>query len=786
MTRSTRRPQFLLLAFCAGVAVILASGLLYARLRAAASRLPERGHVSEPVPGCPGEVEIRIDRRGIGHVAAADDRAMWFAQGYLHTRDRFFQMELSRRVASGRLAELVGPLALDSDRKMRTWRLTSTAMRQLVELEVHERRALESYTAGVNAALDRYGRWIAPEIWVLGEDPEPWRPEDSLKIGGLLGIRLSWAMGLEVERSVQLAKLGTERALDLWGWSPREAELWIPPGQPIATPIRPEEAIVPPIHIMGSNAWAIGPAKSSTGRALLANDPHLGVQIPGVWYASHLSCPGFAVAGLSIPGAPGVVIGHTDRVAWGITNAMIDDQDLFVLTLDNAGDRELIDGNWQPLRTVTEEIRIRWQEEPVLLKVRISERGPLVRDGAREVLALSWTGLTGPNPLRAVLGMDRARSSADVAAAWEGVHGPALDVIAADVDGHISRTIVGSAPRRGRGAGRLPAPGVDSQWAWRGFVPLAGELTMSDPPFGFVAAANHDPFSEGDFTTAAVPGEFDAPWRIRRIRHEIETRDGWDVAGCVELQGDVVSGLALATLKQLWPDLTEHGGVTARRLLGWDGRMVAAAREPLDFDRLLVELAAEIGGDEAIRAGLRATPMDGTTILRLLAGGLDESWWDDLRTPQTEDRRAIIHRVLDRLDAERLDSVWGDVHRVEFDHAFLKHASLGRVVGRSWSRGPFPLPGDSVTVDANYWRRGEPFDVMAIPTARFVADVGNWDASVLVLPPGQSGRPWSGHYADQIRPWLDVTGMSFPYSPTAVEAQTTARVTLVPMIDDDG
>jgi penicillin G amidase len=782
----TRRPLFILLAICAGVVVILAATLLNARLRAAGSRLPERGHVTEAVPGCPGIVEIRLDRRGIGHISADNDRAMWFAQGYLHARDRFFQMELSRRVASGRLAELVGAAALESDRKMRTWRLTSTAMRQLVKLEGPERRVLEAYSAGVNAALDRYGRWISPEIWLLGQVPEPWRPEDSLRIGGLFNLQLSWAMGLEVERSVQLARLGVDRAIDLWGWSPEEARSWIPPGQPIATPIRSEEAIVPPIDIMGSNAWAIGPGRSKTGRALLANDPHLGVHIPGVWYASHLQCPGFHVAGLSIPGAPGVVIGHTDRVAWGLTNAMVDDQDLFVLTLNDAGDRELIDGNWQPLRTVTEEIRVRWQAEPVLVKIRISERGPVVREGAREALALSWTGLHGPSGVRAVLGMNRARSADEVAAAWEGVLGPAVDVIAADVDGHISMAVVGTVPRRGRGAGRLPAPGVDSQWAWRGFMPLSEWLAVDDPSSGFVAAANHDPFVEGDFQAApAVPGEFDAPWRIRRIRSAITARDDWDVAGCLELQGDIVSGLALAALKQLWPDLEAHGGVTASRLLAWDGRMSAGAREPRDFARLMLRLGREIGDDEAFRDGLGHTPIDSTAILRLLAGGLDESWWDDVRTARSEDRQTILRRVLNGLDAERLDPVWGDVHQVEFSHPFVDFPLIGRLVGRSWSRGPFPMAGDSATVNASYWQTRAPFAVIAIPTARFVADVGNWDDSVLVLPPGQSGRPWSSHYEDQIRPWLELGRVSFPYSESAVEEETTARVTLIPLINDD-
>jgi len=327
---------------------------------------------------------------------------------------------------------------------------------------------------------------------------------------------------------------------------------------------------------------------------------------------------------------------------------------------------------------------------------------------------------------------------------------------------------------------------VDSQWAWRGFTPLAERLTVNDPPSGFVAAANHDPFSEGDFgLTPAVPGEFVAPWRIRRIRSAIDARADWDVAGCLDLQGDIVSGLALAALKQLWPDLEKHGGVTARRLLEWDGKMSAAAPEPLDFTRLLIGLGKEIGEDEAFRDGLGPTPIDATAILRLLAGGLDESWWDDVRTARAEGREAIVSRVLGRLDTERLDTAWGDVHQVEFSHPFVDLPVIGRMVGGSWSRGPFPMAGDSETVNASYWELAAPFSVIAIPTARFVADVGNWDDSVLVLPPGQSGRPWSGHYADQIRPWLDVSGWTFPYSESAVEHETAARVTLVPAIDDD-
>ncbi len=786
MTPLLKRPWFIALLVIVAAVLLLAVVMGNLRLRSAGSRLPERGTVVEPVAGCPAPVEVLIDGRGIPHVRAEDDRAAWFAQGYLHARDRFFQMELARRLAAGRLAELFGRSALTRDRNMRTLRVAASARRQVVRLSVGERRALDSYAAGVNAALERFGRWISPEIWLLGVHPEPWQPEDSLRIGVLFQLSLSWAMGEELERAVEFAGLGRDRALDLWGWSPSEARQWIPPGDHLSTPLRPDEAILPPVHLMGSNAWAVAPRRSATGRPLLANDPHLGVQMPGVWYAVHLRAPGLHVAGLSLAGAPGVVVGHTEQVAWGLTNAMVDDQDLYRVTLDETGGRELIDGTWQPLRTVTERIHVRWQPEPVLVKIRLSERGPLVREGRREVLALSWAGLYGPNPLRAVLEMDTAQSAQDIARAWEGVHGPALTVVAADVDGHIVRQTVGSEPRRGRGAGRLPAPAADSEWAWRGFRPLADRLVEPDPAQGFVAAANHDPFSEGDLASSlAVPGEYDAPWRIRRIRRALAGRDDWDLAGFLDLQADVVSELAVVTLKQLWSDFERTGGTTAERLLAWDGRMGAGEIEPHLFARFLLELSSQIGADEARQGRLDHNPIGGSEISRLLAGGLDESWWDDVATAEVENRQRIVAWTLHQVDALRLEPRWGQVHRVTFAHPFGQIPVIGRFVGRSWSRGPFAVGGDSVTVNAHYWRRERPFDVIAMPSARFVADVGNWDATVLVTPPGQSGRPWSSHYDDQVAPWLRVAGVTLPFSDGAVDAAARSRLVLEPVIQRD-
>ncbi len=776
-----RRGWFVALTIGLAVLLVMVFGLAYLRVRVASSRLPERGLSLQTVDGCPALVEIVFDGRGAPHVFSGSDSAVWFAQGYLHARDRFFQMDLARRTANGRLAELFGKRALDNDRKMRVLRLAASARRQSALLTASERKALELYTAGVNAAIERYGSWIAPEVWLLGIEPEPWSVEDSLVSAVLLQFDLSRAMGEELRRAVEISRLGRDRAVDLWGWTPAEAKAWIPPGELTMLTARENEPTGSPKRGAGSNAWVVGPQRSASGRALLANDPHLGVQMPATFYPIHLKGPGLEVAGASIAGIPGVIIGHTQQVAWGLTVSEMDDQDVFLLTLDEGGGRELVDGRWRPLRTVTENIAVRWQSEPVLLKVRLSVHGPVVREQRSAPLALAWSGLNGPSMVPAILEMNRARTAAAVAASWEPVVGPSLNLLAADTDGTILHHVVGRPPERARGAGRLPAPGSDSNWAWKGFLPMSANPGRADPIEGFLAAAGHDLFTEGDYPVSrAFPAEFDSPWRMRRIRSALAAHGDWTVAKCLELQGDVVSLEAIAVLRQLRPELEEHGGAAARELMDWDARMAVESTAATLYSRFMLELEGAIGGDEAARLSLDRSPLGRAEILRLLAGGLDESWWDDVGLPGRQSRSDILVSVLDRLDGVAEAQAWGEVHQVLFTHPLAWLPGVGSSLAATWNRGPFAVGGDDVTVNAEYWNRHQPFRVTALPAMRFVSEVGNWDATVLGLPTGQSGRPWSGSYADQIEDWLRVEPAVFPFSRAAVEAEATARLHLIP------
>jgi penicillin amidase len=252
-----------------------------------------------------------------------------------------------------------------------------------------------------------------------------------------------------------------------------------------------------------------------------------------------------------------------------------------------------------------------------------------------------------------------------------------------------------------------------------------------------------------------------------------------------ELQGDVVSGRAIAMLRNLRPELEQREGWSARELMAWDAKMAADSKAATVFATFMVELGNAVGGDEARRDGLDWNPIGPEELLRLLAGGLDESWWDDVGVSGVQTRGEMLDRVLAKLDATAPHPPWGDVHTVVFDHPLARFPLIGRQVSASWGRGPFAVSGNSVTINRHAWDELRPFTVTSIPALRFVAEVGNWDDTILVLPVGQSGRPWSAHYSDQIASWLNVEVVRFPFTREAVEAAAAARLELVPTANDE-
>lgn len=743
-----------------------------------------RGSVFVPVPGevrvsgLSQAVTVRFDAWGVPHVEATSPRDAYFVQGYLHARERFFQMELSRRAASGRLAELLGEKVVAVDVRFRRWGLPEAVGRQRQMLPPEAEEALAAYASGVNAAILTLPAWrLAPECLLLGCQPEPWRVEDTLGVGLLLQYTLTWAAGEELQRLDELRAFGREKAVNLWGWSEAQAAAWLPPELPLRPSRAPAEPPPPVFSGVGSNNWAVAASGSATGMPLLANDPHVGVANPATWYEIHLQAPGLAVAGVSVPGAPGVLIGHNQQVAWGLTMVMLDDQDLFRLTLNEQGTHELFGERWLPLVMQRQTLKVRGENSPREVVLKRSIHGPVVREENGQAYALAWTALVSRSPVACFLGLASAASVYEGMEAFATCESPAMNLLLADRHGNIAWQVTGRIPKRGKGAGKLPAPGDDPAWAWQGFEPYQRNPRVVNPPSGFLATANHDPFAEGDFAGEPLPGEFAPPHRVRTVKKALASRDNWDVEGFLQLQTDVQNLQALELLAALRPFLLKLPQPEARELLTWDGGMRAESREALLWANFLRALVRQVGLDEAKASALPRSPFTAEVLLRLLAGAVDPQWWDDGSTPSVEGPADVIQKALEEAVALSRGKTWGQEHRLTFVHA------LGEVplLGKLFNVGPVGVGGAAPCLNATAYRaQGRDFSVVSLPSMRFVADLRQWDNSRLVLPLGQSGHPLATHAKDQLPLWLAGQAHTMPFTPEAVAREAVRTTRFVP------
>ncbi len=758
----------------AGVAlgVFLALVAMVFYLLRASVFVPPPGEVR--LAGLSQPATVHFDAWGVPHVEAKSARDAWFLQGYLHARERFFQMELSRRAASGRLAELLGDKALAVDVRFRRWGLAEAASLQRQMLPPEAEEVLAAYAAGVNAAFLALPAWrLSPECVLLGCQPEPWRVEDTLGVGLLLQYTLTWAAGEELQRLEELRAFGRDKAVNLWGWRGEEADLWIPPQTPQRPAKAPAEPPPPVFSGVGSNSWVVAASLSATGMPLLANDPHVGVANPATWYEVHLQAPGLALAGVSVPGTPGVLIGHNQHLAWGLTMVMLDDQDLFLLKLDEGGTHEFFGDRWLPLGLQKQSFKVRGASKPQEVVLKRSLHGPVVREENGQAYALAWTALRARSPVECFLRLARAEDVFSGMTSFATCESPAMNLLLADRHGNIAWQVTGRVPKRGKGAGKLPAPGDDPSWAWQGFAPYEHNPRVVNPSAGFLATANHDPFAEGDFPGEPFPGEFAPPYRVRTIKKALTARKSWDVEGFLQLQMDEVNPQALELLAALRPFLLQLSHAEARALLRWDGKMHAESQTALLWANFLRALVRQVGVDEAKASSLSRSPFTGEVLLRLLSGALDPQWWDDVSTPAVETAADVIRKAFEEAVALSRGKTWGQEHRLLFAHA------LGEVpvLGTFFNVGPVGVGGAAPCLNATAYRaQGRDFAVVSLPSTRFVADLRRWDNSRLVLPLGQSGHPLSSHAKDQLPQWLAGHAHTMPFTPEAV-ARAAVRTT---------
>jgi penicillin amidase len=764
------------------------------------------------LPGLTAPAEVVRDQWGVAHVYAEDLHDLVLAQGYVHAQDRLWQLDLNRRLVAGRLAEVLGPVAVPVDRWMRTLSLRHTAEQEPGLVTGEELALLEAYAAGVNARIAE-GR-LPVEFALLRYRPEPWTPVDSFGWVKMMAWTLSVNWETEILRAQLVARLGPELAAQL--------EPPYRPGLPYIVPddvdysciggaaVRRSEAaarLAGPGAVggLGSNSWVVAGSRTRTGKPLLANDMHLALTIPAIWYENHLSAPGFEVTGVSFPGLPGVVAGHNGAVAWGFTNGFADVQDLYlerVRRTDDGGLEYEVEDGWAAAEVRRETIAVKGQDA-VVEEVVVTRHGPVINGLAAEhageqPLALRWTAHE-PNAMLGVLfRMNRVRSCAELREVLRDWHGPVQNVVYADVDGAIGYTHAGRVPVRAKGDGRLPVPGWTGEYEWAGHIPYEDLPHLADPPSGVIVTANNRVADAG--YPYWLGNDFVSGNRAQRIGELLAAAgvvDADTVRGMHQDQVSVAARTVVDVLAGLPADDAQLQAVL-RRMRAWDATLGADSPEAAVYEVLVHTLSRRLleprlGPLTEHYLGKGITPVLAETsllgercrewLLTILAE--PDSPWFDLGGGERRDDQLLValRETVERLTAELgegMDSwAWGRLHTLTLRHTLGARAPLDRL----FNRGPVPMGGDADTVWNSMVAPFDPADSrlpMIGPPFRFIADLGDLDRSLGQLLPGQSGQPSSRHYADNVDAWLAGEYHPMLVDRRSVLAQATKTLRLLP------
>jgi len=746
------------------------------------------------LPGLRDRVVVEREPSGVVHIRAANDRDLCFAQGVVHAQDRLWQMEFQRRIGAGRLAEIFGPEALDRDRYARTWGFLRAARAAYGDLGAEARGLVDAYAAGIDAYLASAPP-LPPELRLLGVTPEPWSGPDVLVWAKLMAHDLAENRQSELARYRLLAR-GLTPARIATLMPPYPGEEYPPQDRSArAGPLRDAPAVAERRaqdllaldqanreHLpQASNNWVVHGTRTATGLPLLANDVHLGLQLPATWHLMHLESPGLDVIGATLPGLPLVIIGRNRDIAWGVTNLAADVEDFYLLEERDGG--YLHRGEVRPYRIREERIEVRGGE-PVTIRVRESHFGPVISDiaagasdGTAPPLAVRWTGLDADDTsVEAFLGIDRARDWKEFSRAVARLVAPGQNFVYADREGHIGYLASGRIPVRREGhSGLFPAAG-DGSAEWQGFLPATELPSGVDPPAGLFVTANQR--VTGPHYPHRLSYEWGAdPYRAQRIEELLRARDGHDVASLQAIQQDTLTLLyrdLRPVLEALRP-LSADGRRWQRRLLAWDGDAAADSRESSLFHawyRALSTLpSAETG--TAYWAGYPQY------LVRALTAG------DRACDGQDNGCLGFAGRALEQAlgvvggDQGRDPPPWGELHRVHLTHRMLTHTPL-----RFLSDRVLPFGGSRFTVNAGPYRQ-EDWVMYHGASYRQVIDLADPERSTFVIAGGQSGNWLSARYSDQVALWerghaLPMRREGYPVAHTLVLLPSAAADALGP------
>ncbi len=748
--------------------------------------------------GLGSDVTVYRDERGMPHIYAANEHDLYFSVGYVMAQERLWFMDLIRRVTTGRLSEVMGEKLVATDKFLRCLEMTEKSKMLLSKEDPQIVSYLQAYADGVNAYIVAAGKKLPPEFIILGYKPEPWKLEDIANIIGYMGWDLA-KDNLTADLSYyQIAqKLGTEKASQLIPDWKAVNSLVFPDFRLDENVIKNAKTFISSMDTLekmgissfsGSNNWAVNGKRSSTGKPILSNDMHLSFGSPGIWMQMHQVIPGkLNVTGVVVPGEPFVVAGHNERIAWGETNLMVDDIDLFAEKINPQNENQyFFSGDWKDMIVKKEIIKIKGGKQDSII-IKYTHRGPIIsgfRDVKNASLSMRWSGYDYSDELRSVCLLNRAKGWDDFRSAISTFISASQNFAYADVDGNIGLNTGGGIAIR-KGNGSIIRNGETDEFDWKGYVSFDQLPTSFNPEIGYVSSANNRTVS--DNYPYYISSDFVLPYRINRIRQMLNEKEKFGIDDFKRMILDQHSNYAalltpfILKLNDRKKELTPEETSALSNFTNWDYDMNAGSITPSIFEFFRINFARNLLGDELgeLYGQLYGTARD-YYIYRILTTGPDE-WVDNIKTPQKETLDDIVLQSFKdcvsslslQYGADQTKWKWGSIHKITIEHPLGSIKILDRLFG--FNSKEYEIGGSNHTVSP--YSYGPGFKVNHGASERHIFNTADWDESYTIIPTGESGIPASEFYLSQTKSYLEGKFYKDAFSEGAVKA--AAKYTLI-------
>ncbi|MEJ5262562.1 MAG: penicillin acylase family protein [Ignavibacterium sp.] len=740
------------------------------------------------------DIEIYRDSFAIPYIFAENDEDVAFTLGYLHAQERLFIMDLIRRAGEGRLAEVLGEKALPFDKMFRTVGIKRTILENYSTYDSQVIKILQAYSNGVNKYIEDNKGNYSIEFDVLGYQPEKWKPLHSMIIVRMMGWELNLSWWVDFTYAELIEKFGEDRLLEILPDISESNLQKIPSAKNLST--LTEEFIQTNLAFrnllgwrgtqVGSNNWTVNSEKSSSGKPIIANDPHLAFSAPGKWYAAVIKSKSWNAAGVTLPGVPGIVIGKNENISWALTNLMNDDADYYYETLDSSKKNYFLDGKWMPLQIIKDTIKIK-NQKPFVFEIKKTHRGPIIseihpftfiyNEGGKTYSALSmkWLGNLFSDELLAFIKINKAQNFNEFRDGVSYFALPGQNFLYADKQGNIGYVMGAKIPLRSQTASTIINDGKSSANDWKGFAPKEDMKVIFNPTENFFATANNNLFPDFKYHISNL---WEPSSRIDRINFLLNQKQKHSADDFKKYQMDQTSEYA----KQVVPHILkafEDVKVKDKNLLEslellekWDydlnGSYQVAAIYQVFLKYLLRNIYLDEMGDDLFNKFLFIANVPYRSLLKVIRS--ESSWFDDVTTSKIEDKNFIIRKslsdaltYLEKNYGKDLSGwQWGRIHKVIFKHSFSGNFNL---IDKFVNIGPFEIGGDGTTIFNTEYPfaksieefaafRHEEFENVLGPSMRFIYDFAKPNELNLILTTGQSGNLFSEHYSDMSENWL--------------------------------